>query len=142
MTGLGMGGSALPRTRPGDYERALALVATLGNDEVVKAKLTELRDAQAAQDSARERAEAAERTAGQREQAAHEAELDAKSQRDALATETEQTDARLRVERGKQATERQRLTDLSGDLEAKRLDLEEREDALKTAFRAYTGETT
>ncbi len=47
MTGLGMGGSALPRTRPGDYERALALVATLGNDEVVKAALIELRDAQA-----------------------------------------------------------------------------------------------
>ncbi len=43
MTGVGMGGGALPRHRPGDYERALALVAGLGDDKAVKAKLVELR---------------------------------------------------------------------------------------------------
>ena len=137
---LGLGGSARPRTRPGDYERCLELMAAIGGDKGTRKYLEELRDAQAAHDKARTAAEAAEKTAAEREQLAHEAELDAKSQRDALQTETEQADSRLRVERGRQATERQRLQEWADNLTATALDLQERENSLKAAFRSYTGE--
>lgn len=141
MTALGMGGSALPRTKPGDYDRALALVAGLGDDNAVKAKLIELRNAEAANNVARENAEGAIAESKQREAAAMEAEDNARSQRAALATATEEADKRIRAERAELATERQHLTELADDLEAKELDLTRREAALRTAFDAYTGAT-
>ena len=137
MNGLGLGGSALPRTKPGDYDRALALVAGLGDDKAVKAKLTELKDAQATHDAARDKAETAEAAAKDRDAGARQAEDNARSQRAALATATEEADKRIRAERAELATERQRLTELADDLEAKELDLTRREAAIRQAFDAY-----
>ena len=140
MTGPGLGGSARPKPKAGDYERALALITELGGDKHTKAYLSELVTATATYDAARTAAETAEQTAATREQLAHEAEMDAKSQRAALATETEQTDTRLRVTRIRQETEGERLLAMANDLKAKRLELETREAALRRAFDAYTQE--
>ena len=140
MKSLGQAGSALPRLRPGDYERTLAIVAGLGNDESVKAKLTELRDAEVAHEAAREAAEVATSIASRREDAARLAEADAESEQSALATETAASAAQLRAARASHATEGQRLTELADDLTAKELDLKTREGALRRAFDAYTGE--
>ncbi len=141
MNGPGLGGSALPRARPGDYERALALVAGLGADKAVKAKLTELRDAQAANDLARENAEVAVAESKRLEGLAREAEADARSQRTSFATETAETDRRLTVERQELAGEQRRFGEWDEDLKAQDADLKQREDALKVAFRAYQGAT-
>ena len=141
MTGPGLSGSALPRHRPGDYERALALVAGLGNDKAVKAKLGELRDAEAANNVAKENAEVAVAEAKRREGLAREAETDARSQRTAFATETAESDRRLTAERQELAGERRRLGEWDEELERKDSELTTREDALRRAFRAYEGET-
>ncbi len=140
MTGVGMGGTAPPRTRPGDYERALALVAGLGNDKAVKATLTKLRDAEAANNVARENAETAVAESKRREGLAREAEADARSQRTAFATETAETDRRLSAERQELAGERQRLGEWDEELEGKDSELTTREAALRRAFDAYTGD--
>lgn len=139
MTGL-MGGSALPRTKAGDYERALALVAGLGNDKAVKAKLTELKDAQAAHDAAREKAEGAIAESKQREAAALEAEEDARSDLAELAALKAAHDTGIRNERATLDAERRRLGEWDEDLKAQDADLKQRESAIQRAFDAYTGE--
>ena len=140
MNGPGLGGSALPRTRPGDYERALALVASLGADKAVKAKLVELRDAEAANNVARENAEVAVAEAKRREGLAREAEASARSQRTSFATETAETDRRLSAERQELVSERQRLGEWDEDLKVQDADLKQREDALRRAFASYKGD--
>nr|CAK32571.1 hypothetical protein 10D02-37 [uncultured organism] len=141
MTGLGMGVSALPRTKPGDYDRALALVAGLGDDKAVKAKLTELKDAQAAHDAAREKAEGAIAESKQREAAALEAEEGARSDLAELAALKAAHDAGIRNERATLDAEGRRLDEQAKALDAEQADLNRREAAIQRAFDAYTGVT-
>ena len=73
MKSLSMTGGPVPRAKPGDYERSLALLGAITGKET-KARLIELRDATAAHDKAREEAEAATAKAAEREKAALKAE--------------------------------------------------------------------
>ena len=140
MTGLGMGGSALPRTKAGDYERALALVAGLGNDKAVKAKLIELRNAEAANNVARENAEGAIAESKQREAAALEAEEGARSDLAELVALKVAHDAGIRNERATLDAERRRLDEQATALDAEQADLSRREASIRAAFDVYTGE--
>ena len=140
MKSIGQAGSAMPRTKPGDYERALALIVEVGGDKSTKAYLTELVAASAVHDKARGEAEAAAAEAKRRDAVAREAEASARSQREALATETAETDRRLTADRAHLANERQRLEELATELEGKDSDMKMREAALRRAFDAYQGE--
>ena len=139
MSGM-MGGSARPKVKAGDYERALALIAELGGDKVTRKYLEEIVAASAAHVEAREEAEAAGRIALRREEVAREAEADARSQREALATETTRSETRLSALRGELTRERERLEPWATELEEKQTDINLREGALKRAFHAYNGE--
>ena len=88
MNNLGQAGSARPKVRPGDFERAWALIVETGGDKATKAYLKELVAASAVHDKAREDAEAAAVEAKGRDATARQAEDAARSQREALATET------------------------------------------------------
>ena len=133
MKSLGMASSAMPRAKPGDHERALALLAATADAKVTKARLVELRDATAAHDKAREDAEAAERKAAERAKAAHRAEMDATIARQALADESAEAAASL----GKRETavaERERLaTECETSQAARDADLKRREEHLSKA---------
>ena len=135
-----MGGSTRPRAKVGDFEKALELMAATGADKDTKAYLIELRDATLAHDKAKAEAEAMIAEAGRREVVAHTAEDDVRSQRAALKTETAESDRRLSAERATQRTEANRLLALTGELERQVEDLNQREDALRRAFDAYTKE--
>ena len=137
MTALGMGGSAKPKPRPGDMERGYQFNVSVNGDLKTREYLKELVTAQAAHDKARVAAEAAEADAKDRDAGARQAEDNARSQRAALATATEEADKRIRAERAELATERQRLTELSDNLKVSAVDLTEREAALRRAFDAY-----
>ena len=139
MMGVGQTGSALPRAKAGDYDRALALVAGLGDDKAVKAKLTELRDASLAHDKAREEAEAAALEAKRRDAMAQDAEDGARSELAELAGHKAAFDAQTRNERATLDAERQRLDEIAKQYDAEGADLNQREAALKRAFDAYTG---
>ena len=140
MSGLGMGGSALLKVKPGDYERAMALMVEVGGDKGTRKYLQELVTASAVHDKAREEAEAAAAEAKRRDALAQEAEDSARSEISDLATETAETDTRLRRERAALAAERQRLEELGKQLETTETDINMREGALKRAFHAYTEE--
>ena len=88
---LGFKPGAMPKAKPGDFERALQLAATFGSKDAVKDGLKQLQDATAALDQAREAAEAAERKVTTRESAAQATEAAATRARQALADETEKT---------------------------------------------------
>lgn len=141
MKNVGLTAPAMPRAKPGDYERALALMAATGADKGTKAYLIELQDATLADNAAREAAETAQAEAKRCEGLAREAEADARSQRASFATETAETDRRLTAERGELATERMRLGEWTKESEARETDLNLREAALRRAFDAYQGET-
>ena len=133
MKTLGMAGSAMPRAKPGDFEKALALMAATGADKATKAYLTELRDATLAHDKAREDAEAATAKAKQRESEAQAAEAAATGTRQALADESAEAQAAL----GKRETavaDRERLaTECEQSQEARDKELARREDHLRQA---------
>lgn len=128
-----MAGSSLPRPKPGDHERALALLAATADPKVTKARLVELRDATLAHEKARDDAQAAERKAAERDKAAEAAEADAIRARQALADET----AKARDELGRRETavaERERLaTECEQSQEARDKGLAQREDHLRKA---------
>ena len=128
-----MAGSSMPRAKPGDHERALALLAATADTKVTKARLVELRDATAAHDKSREEAEAAERKAAERDKAAHRAELDATVARQALADESAEAAASL-GKRETAVTERERLAaEAEQSQEARDKELQRREDHLRKA---------
>ena len=133
MKSLGMTGPAMPRAKPGDHERALALLAATADAKVTKARLLELRDATAAHDKSREEAEAATAKAKQRESEAQAAEADAIRARQALADDS----AKARDELGKRETavaERERLvTEAEQSQEAQDTELTRREVHLREA---------
>ena len=136
-TGIGLAGSGKPKVRPGDYERALALIVEVGGDKSTRAYLSELAAAEATHDKARTEAEAAAALAKRREATAREAEAAARDQREALRAETITTEARLSAQRSELATERQRLGEWGKELDAKDSDMTLREASLKRAFDAY-----
>ena len=137
MKTLGMASSGRPKVRPGGFDSALEVIVAVRGDEGTRDYLTELVAATAAHDLAREGYEFAKAEASRRETVALEAEATARSQREALATETAETDSRLSAERAELKTERERLEELGERLESKRLDLTHREEALHRAFAAY-----
>ena len=137
MMGVGKTGSGKPQPRPGDFERAWEVIVAAGGDKKTKEYLGELVAASAVHDKARTDAEAATAKASRRETAAMAAEASARSEREALDTQTTEADSRLNAERAEVARERDRLEDLGEGLEAKRLDLQLREAALRRAFSAY-----
>ena len=138
MKSLGQAGSARPKVHPGGFDSALEVIVAVRGDEGTRDYLTELVAATAAHDQAREGYEFAKAEASRRETVALEAEATARSQREALATETAETASRLSAERAELKTERQRLGELGERLETKRLDLQLRESAIGRAFAAFT----
>ncbi len=133
MKSLGMSGGAMPRAKPGDHERALALLAATADTKVTKARLVELRDATLAHDKAREDAEAAGRKAAERDKAAHRAELDATIARQAMADESAEAQAAL-AKRETAVAERERLaTECEQSQEQRDKGLAQREDHLRKA---------
>ncbi len=131
--------TARPKTRPGDYERALELVASLGGDLKTKKYLAEMQQATLVHDKARAESEAATAAAKLEVSAAREAEDRTRLEREALATETKETEGRLRSQRSELQVERLRLEEWDRALAAKELDFEPREAALRRAFDAYHG---
>ncbi len=133
MKSLGMTGSTMPRTKPGDHERALALLAATAYTKVTKARLVELRDATAAHDKSREDAEAATAKAKQRESEAQAAEADAIRARQALADESAEAQATL-GKREADVTERERVAgECETSQKARDADLKRREEHLSKA---------
>ncbi len=86
---------AMPRAKVGDFENALALLVATGADKSTKAYLTQLHEATAAYDKAKDDAQAAERKVTARETEAQTAEAAATLQRQALADETAAARAEL-----------------------------------------------
>ena len=133
MKSLGQAGGAMPRAKPGDHERALALLAAIADPKATKRALTELRDSTAAADVAREASEAAERKAAERDKAAQKAEIGATRARQALADETEKVRGELGG-REKAVAERERLATEVEQAQAVRVEeLAQREDHLRKA---------
>ena len=92
MTSLGGTGSPVPRAKPGDFERALALLAGITGKET-KARLTELRDGAAGFDKSAQAARAAAVSSSDRETAAQAAEVKATRARQALADKSAEAQA-------------------------------------------------
>ena len=139
MNGLNLSGSKVPKARAmpladvGDFDRALAVLAAGRGDKSTKVYLTELRDGAVAHELAREASEAAGRKAAAREEAAHDAEANVRSQREALATEMAKADDK-RGMREMAVAEREHTADAHEtalDAQAKELDSRE----AKIAFR-------
>ena len=133
MGGLGHPGRAMPKVRPGDHERALALISALNGDKETREYLKELVGAQAAHDKARDTAQAAESAAAKRESEAQAAEAAAVRARQALADETDK--ARTELGRRETAvTERERvITETEASQTARAEDLARREAHLREA---------
>ena len=130
---LGFKPGVMPKTKAGDHERALALLASVADPKATKKSLIELRDATAAYDMAREAAEVAESNAAKRESAAQAAEADAIRARQLLADET----AKAREELGKRETavaDRENLvTEAEKSQGLRDADLKRREEHLNAA---------
>ncbi len=133
MKSLALAGSRKPKIRPGDYERALALIVAFGGDKSTKAYLADLVAAEAEADKTRTVAEAATAKAKQRESEAQAAEADAIRVRQALADET----AKARDELGKReidVAERERVAaECETSQEARDKEFQRREDHLRKA---------
>ncbi len=95
MKALGLKPALMPKTKPGDYERALQLAATFGSKDAVTHGLKQLRDATAALDQTRADVEATMAAATKRDKMAREAEADATLARQTLIDETEKARAEL-----------------------------------------------
>ena len=137
MTSLGMGGSRKPRTKPGDFGRLWEMLGPLHLDKTTKAYLSELVAAEAALVKTREEAEVATAEAKRQGATAREAEDRARSQREAFATETAETESRLTAERNKLATWKMELERWAELLRSTEDELHPRELALRRAFDAY-----
>ena len=142
MSAFNQPGRARPQARPGDWERAIEILAATGADKETKTYLTDLRDASAAHDTARETAEAATAESKQREAVALEVEEGARSELAELAAHKTAYDTRIRNERAELDAERRRLDEQAKTLDAEGADLTRREAAILRAFDAYQGETT
>ena len=128
-----MGGSALPKSRPGDYERALELIAALGGSKDVKVALAALRDAEKSHDLTRERAEAAAGEADKRKAAAERAEAKATAANQRLADQTAKDNAELTSrERGVGGRETA-ATEREATLDARDIEFSRREKLLRDA---------
>jgi hypothetical protein len=130
---LGLKPAIAPKTKTGDFERALQLVASFGAPEEVKQGIKELGDAAAAHDKARDDAQAVVKNAVERGSEAQASEANAIRARQALADET----AKARTELGQRETavaERERLAaECERSQEARDKELTRREDHLRKA---------
>ena len=132
MKAVGMTGGPVPRAKPGDYERSLALLAGITAKDA-KARLTELRDGAAAHDRAREDAEEAERKATARDTVARAAERKATLARQALVDESAEAQA-AHAKRETAVAERERLvTEAEQSQGARDKELKGREEHLSKA---------
>ncbi len=130
---LGLKPGAVPKAKPGDHERALALLASVADPKATKKYLTELRDAQTAADKAREAAEVAERKTAERGKAAQEAEADATRARQLQADESAAAMAAL-GKREAAVQERERVAaECEQSQTARDEELTRREDHLRKA---------
>ena len=133
MRSLGQTGSAMPKVKPGDYDRALALLAATGADKKTREYLLELQGAAAAHDKARADAEVAESKAAKRESEAQAAAAAATVARQALADDTAKAHSELN-EREKVVVARERkATEVEAAQDARDKDLARREDHLRKA---------
>ncbi len=124
---------AMPRAKVGDFENALALLVATGADKSTKAYLTQLHEATAAYDKARDDAQAAERKVTTRESEAQAAEADAIRARQTLADETAAATAAL-GQRETAVAERERLAgEAETSQEARDKELARREQHLASA---------
>lgn len=137
MKSLGQGGSGKPRAKDSAMDLAHALIAAATDPKATEARLLMLEEATAERVRVRDEATATVAEASKRETAAMAAEADARSQREALATETAKTESRLAGERANLVSEKQRLEDQAAAQDAFASDLMPREAALKRAFAAY-----
>ncbi len=124
---------AMPRAKVGDFENALALLVATGADKSTKAYLTQLHEATAAYDKAKDDAQAAERKVTTRESEAQIAEANATRARQALADETAAARAEL-DQREVAVAERERLaTECETSQEVRDKELARREKHLREA---------
>ncbi len=131
---------AMPRTKPGDYERALQVATTFGSPKAVKDGLASLAAAQAEHDAAHEKATAAQAEADKRRSAAERAEAQAITARQELADETAEAGARLAAQRKDAEATEFRLTTLSNSLDKRSKDIERREGLLRAAGVRFEGD--
>ncbi len=133
MKSLGMTGSAPRKVKPGDFERAWAVIVQAAGDTKTKAYLAELVDAQAAHDKARADAEGAMAKAEQRESEAQKAEADATRARQAQVDEAAQARDEL-GRREKAVSEREALAaDVEAAQDVRDKELASREGHLREA---------
>ena len=124
---------AMPKAKPGDFERALQLAATFGSKDAVTKGLKELQDATAANEQTRDDAQAAEVRAVQRDTEAQASEAKAIIARQALADETAVAHNEL-GQRESAVAERERLVkEAETSQEARDKEFTRREDHLRKA---------
>ena len=133
MIGRSMGATAMPKTKPGDFERALQLVAALGGTKDIKAKLTELHEAEKSHDLVREFAEAAKAEATKRETLAKDAEAKAVVARQKLADDTGKANGELASRERAVGGRETAAGELEATQEAREADLARREALLAEA---------
>ena len=120
MKTMGQAGLAMPRAKPGDFERALQLLASVADSKSSKMHLQELRDATAAEVDRREEVEFLITKAKERDETARQAEADAAHARQVLGDETAAASAKLDTreravgEREKAVGEREAFLDKLG----------------------------
>ena len=132
MIGKGLAGS-LPKTKEGDFDRALQLLAALSDSKNLKVSLGALRDAEASHKLVRERAEAAAGEADTRKAAAERAEAKATAANQRLADQTAKDNAELTSrERGVGGRETA-ATEREATLDARDIEFSRREKLLRDA---------
>ncbi len=130
---LGLKPGATPKAKPGDHERALALLASLADPKATKKSLAELQNGTLAHDQAREAAEVAERKAAERDKAAQASEADATRARQLQADESAAATAAL-GKREAAVQERERVAaECEQSQTARDQELTRREDHLRKA---------
>ena len=131
---------AAPKTRPGDFERALQVATTFGSSKAVKDGLASLQAAEEAHDTAHEKATAAQAEADHRRSAAERAMAQAITARQELADDTAEAQAKLAAQRKDAEATAFRLTTLSNSLDKRGKDIERREGLLRQAGVRFEGD--
>ena len=133
MTGVGQTGRARPKTKSGDYDRAIELLTLCADAKVRKQHLVELRDAKVAAEEAREAAQGAERQVASRTSIAQAAESAATRARQVLADETAAARADLDTRDTNLADREHAVTETEAAQAERDRELARREDHLRKA---------
>ena len=133
MMKVGFKPGAMPRTKPGDYERAWAVNVAAAGDLKVRKYLAELVAVEAAIGERETAVVERERVVAERDKAAQAAEANAIRARQALADETAAAQA-AHAEREVVVTERERVAgEVDQSQDARDADLKRREEHLSKA---------